>query len=364
MFGGIYHNKRVFLTGHTGFKGSWMSLWLRQLGAHVYGYALPPRSPLDLCHLLPKDTFAQESISDLRDQAALKYALIGAAPDLIIHMAAQPLVRESYADPLETFSVNAWGTALLLETVRTTGCSAPVIVVTSDKCYLNQNLGRPFFEDDPLGGHDVYSMSKAATELVVAAWHASFFSREDGRGRLATVRAGNVIGGGDYAADRILPDCVRAQLAGESVILRNPGATRPWQHVLECLSGYLCVGQHLLVEPSSKQLLNINFGPNPESECSVGEVVKSFFDAWPGKWEARPDPNALPEATLLTLSHEKATSLLGWRPIWGFEVATQAASDWYRARHAEGDNDMLALTQHQISDYYRHAQKAGLAWTS
>jgi len=362
MFGGTYNNKRVFLTGHTGFKGSWMSLWLRQLGAHVYGYALPPHSPLDLYHLLPKDTFAQESISDLRDQAALKSALIDAAPDLIIHMAAQPLVRESYADPLETFSVNAWGTALLLETVRATGCSAPVIVVTSDKCYLNQNLGRPFSEDDPLGGHDVYSMSKAATELVVAAWHASFFSREDGRGRLATVRAGNVIGGGDYAADRILPDCVRAQLAGASVILRNPGATRPWQHVLECLSGYLCVGQHLFAEPSSKELLNLNFGPNPESECSVGEVVKSFFEAWPGKWEARPDPSALPEATRLTLSHEKATILLGWRPVWDFEVATQAAADWYRTREAEKDAAMLAFTRQQIHNYAAQARREGLPW--
>jgi CDP-glucose 4,6-dehydratase len=364
MFGGTYHNKRVLLTGHTGFKGSWMSLWLRQLGAQVYGYALPPRSPLDLYHLLPKDTFAQESISDLRDQAALKSALIGAAPDLIIHMAAQPLVRESYADPLETFSVNAWGTALLLETIRTTGCSAPVIVVTSDKCYLNQNLGRPFSEDDPLGGHDVYSMSKAATELVVAAWHASFFSREPGRGRLASVRAGNVIGGGDYAADRILPDCTRAQVAGEPVILRNPAATRPWQHVLECLSGYLNVGQHLFADPGCRELLNLNFGPDPESERSVGEVVKAFFDTWPGQWEARPEPNALPEATRLTLSHQRASKWLGWHPVLDFEQATQATAGWYRVRHTQKDADMLAFTRQQIMEYASQARAAGLPWTN
>lgn len=364
MFGGLYQNKRVFLTGHTGFKGSWMSLWLHQLGARVFGYALPPRSSLDLYHILSKDTFEQETLADLRDQAALELAITQASPDLIIHMAAQPLVRESYVAPLETFSVNAWGTALLLETVRSIQSPAHVIVVTSDKCYLNHNHGRPFTEGDPLGGHDVYSMSKAATEMVTAAWHSSFFARESERGRLATVRAGNVIGGGDYAPDRILPDCVRAQIAGQSVVLRNPGATRPWQHVLECLSGYLSVGQHLFANPASRGLLNLNFGPDSESERSVSEVVAAFFDAWPGHWAERPDPMAPPEAHRLTLNHGRASQLLGWHPAWDFKTATRNATDWYRARHTEGDSDMLALTRHQISEYYRHAQKAGLSWTS
>jgi CDP-glucose 4,6-dehydratase len=364
MFGSIYHGKRVLVTGHTGFKGSWLILWLHSLGAKVSGYALAPLHSQDLKHFIPREVLEHEWIADLRDRETLTKAIETAKPDLIMHLAAQPLVRLSYAEPLETFSVNAWGTALLLETVRATNCAAPVIVVTSDKCYLNQNIGRPFSEDDPLGGNDVYSMSKAATELVVAAWHASFFSREQGRGRLASVRAGNVIGGGDYAADRILPDCVRAQVAAEPVILRNPNATRPWQHVLECLSGYLSVGQHLFSEPFSKELLNLNFGPAPESERSVGEVVKAFFEAWPGRWEARPDPNALPEATRLTLSHEKATRMLGWRPVWDFQSTTEATAAWYRTRHTEKEADMLAFSRHQIMKYATQARNAGLAWTN
>jgi CDP-glucose 4,6-dehydratase len=363
MFGGHYENKRVFLTGHTGFKGAWMSLWLRQLGAQVFGYALPPRTPLDLYHLLPQSTFEAESLADLRDQAALQFALQRAAPDVIIHMAAQPLVRESYANPLETFSVNAWGTALLLETVRSMESSAHVIVVTSDKCYLNQNLGRPFTETDPMGGHDVYSMSKAATELVTAAWHSSFFSREAGRGRLATVRAGNVIGGGDYAVDRILPDCVRAQLADEPVILRNPRATRPWQHVLECLSGYLCVGQELLAHPEERELLNLNFGPDPESERSVGDVVAAFFETWPGHWAARPDPDALPEAARLTLSHQKATQTLGWQPVWHFQKTIQTTAEWYRIRHCQPGADLQTFNGGQIAEYAAQARAIGLPWT-
>lgn len=363
MFGSLYQGKRVLVTGHTGFKGSWLTIWLESLGAKVSGYALAPLHAEDLKHFIPRDALEHEWIADLRDRETLTAAIETVKPDLIMHLAAQPLVRLSYAEPLETFSVNAWGTALLLETVRATGCGAPVIVVTSDKCYLNQNLGRPFSEDDPLGGHDVYSMSKAATELVVASWHASFFSREVGCGRLASVRAGNVIGGGDYAADRILPDCVRAQVAGEPVILRNPHATRPWQHVLECLAGYLSVGQHLFNNPGSKELLSLNFGPTPESERSVGEVVQAFFEAWPGQWEARPDPNAPPEATRLTLSHEKATRVLGWRPVWDFHAATKATAEWYRRRHTESGTDMLNFTRGQITDYTAHARSSGLTWT-
>lgn len=364
MFGAVYHGTRVLVTGHTGFKGSWLTLWLHAIGAKVSGYALAPLHAEELKHFIPKEVLEHEWIADLRDRERLGGAIQTAKPDLIIHLAAQPLVRLSYADPLETFSVNAWGTAVLLETIRQTGCGAPVIVVTSDKCYLNRNHGTPFVEEDPLGGHDVYSMSKAAAELIVASWHASFFSRENGRGRLATARAGNVIGGGDYAADRILPDCVRAQMVGEPVILRNPDATRPWQHVLECLSGYLNLGQHLLADPESRALLNLNFGPNPESERTVGEVVKCFYATWPGRWEARPNPYALPEASRLTLSHGKATRLLGWRPVWTFEKATQMTAEWYRRRHSQKDANMLAFTRQQITEYAEQATADGVPWTN
>jgi CDP-glucose 4,6-dehydratase len=363
MFGSVYKGKRVLVTGHTGFKGAWLVLWLNQLGAKISGYSLAPLHEQDLAHFIPPNLLEYEWIADLRDRETLSAAIQTAAPDLILHLAAQPLVRLSYAEPLETLSVNAWGTALLLETVRGTNCKAPVIVVTSDKCYLNQNLGRPFSEEDPLGGHDVYSMSKAATELVVASWHASFFAREEGRGRLATVRAGNVIGGGDYAADRILPDCVRAQIASEPVSLRNPHNTRPWQHVLECLSGYLCVGQHLLAEPNSKELINLNFGPRADSERSVADVVKAFFETWPGRWEIQEESNAVPEATRLTLNHERATRLLGWRPVWDFKGAIHATAAWYRARHTSIEADMLSFTQHQITEYVSAAQQEGLSWT-
>lgn len=363
MFGGIYQGKRVLITGHTGFKGGWLSLWLHGLGAKVSGFALAPLHAEDLKHFIPPEVLEHEWIADLRDREKLAVAIQTVRPDLVMHLAAQPLVRRSYSEPLETLSVNAWGTALLLETVRETGCPASVIIVTSDKCYLNRNLGRPFSEEDSLGGHDVYSMSKAAAELVTAAWHASFFARESGRGRLATVRSGNVIGGGDYAEDRLLPDCVRSQAAGQPVIIRNPAATRPWQHVLECVSGYLNVGQHLLANPDSKELISLNFGPDPESERSVGEVAKAFFDIWPGCWEAKPDPDAVPEAARLTLSHRKATELLGWHPVWNFAEATQATAEWYRLRHTDPKADMLAFTRRQIAEYADQALAAGLPWS-
>jgi CDP-glucose 4,6-dehydratase len=364
MFGGIFKDKRVFLTGHSGFKGSWMSLWLHALGARIFGYSLPPRPGVDLRADLPADVWEREWAADIRDEPLLAAAIAETAPDIIIHMAAQPLVRLSYAQPLETFSVNAWGTAVLLDVIRRGRCGAPVLVVSSDKCYRNTNAGKPFVEDDPLGGSDVYSMSKAATEMVAAAWHKSFFALDEGLGAMATARAGNVIGGGDYAADRIIPDSVRAHISGETLVMRNPSATRPWQHVLECVGGYLCLAQRLLMNPKDKTLLSLNFGPDPESERTVGEVIKAFHAVWPGSWEVRADPNALPEATRLTLSHERAVKVLGWRPVWEFATTVARTAEWYQKRHVGAEADLAGLTRAQIKDYAEEAKSRSLAWAA
>ncbi|HEY1051024.1 MAG TPA: CDP-glucose 4,6-dehydratase [Prosthecobacter sp.] len=364
MFGGIFHGKRVFLTGHTGFKGSWMSLWLHSLGARVFGYSLPARPGVDLRADLPGDMWEREWAADIRDEPLLAAAIAEAAPDIVIHMAAQPLVRLSYAQPLETFSVNAWGTAVLLDVIRRARCPAPVLVVSSDKCYRNNNEGRPFVEDDPLGGSDVYSMSKAATEMVAAAWHKSFFALDAALGAMATARAGNVIGGGDYAADRIIPDSVRAHVTGEALIIRNPSATRPWQHVLECVGGYLALAGRLLANPKDKALLSLNFGPDPESERTVGEVIAAFHAVWPGPWEVRADPNAVPAATRLTLSHERAVEVLGWRPVWDFAATISRTAEWYQKRHAGHGVDLAELTRAQIQEYAAEARSCGVAWAA
>lgn len=360
----MFNGRRVFLTGHTGFKGSWMSLWLHSLGARVYGYSLAPRLGLDLRVDLPADVWAREWAADIRDERQVAAAIAEAAPDVIIHMAAQPLVRLSYAQPLETFSVNAWGTAVLLDVIRRARCPAPVLVVSSDKCYRNTNAGKPFVEDDPLGGSDVYSMSKAATEMVAASWHKSFFALDQVLGAMATARAGNVIGGGDYAVDRIIPDSVRAHVSGDTLILRNPSATRPWQHVLECVGGYLCLAQRLLAIPKDKTLLSLNFGPDPESERTVGEVIAAFHAVWPGSWEVRQDPKAVPEATRLTLSHQRAVEVLGWRPVWEFATTIMKTAEWYQKRHSGAVTDLVGLCRAQIQDYAAEARSRGLAWAA
>ncbi|OYW75844.1 MAG: CDP-glucose 4,6-dehydratase [Verrucomicrobia bacterium 12-59-8] len=362
MFAGTFNDKRVFLTGHTGFKGSWMSLWLHMLGARVFGYSLPPRPGTDLRADLPANIWQREWAADIRDEGLLSSAIAEASPDIVIHMAAQPLVRLSYAQPLETFSVNAWGTAMLLDIVRRSRCAASVLVVSSDKCYHNTNSGTPFCENDPLGGSDVYSMSKAATEMVAAAWHKSFFALDDALGAMATARAGNVIGGGDYAADRIIPDSVRAHVAGETLVMRNPSATRPWQHVLECLSGYLSLAQRLLTHPKDKTLLSLNFGPDPESERTVGEVIEAFHAVWPGSWEVRADPNAVPEATRLTLNHQRSVEVLGWRPVWNFATTITRTAEWYQKRHAGSEVNLAELSRAQIMGYAEDASTHGLSW--
>lgn len=365
MFQSAYAGKRVLVTGHTGFKGGWISLWLQSLGAQAHGISLPAPTAPSLHEILAGRVFTAETFCDIRDFAALSAAVRKIRPELVFHMAAQPLVRRSYAEPLETFHTNALGTANLLEAVRRAALPCPVVVVTSDKCYENREWEFAYREVDGLGGHDVYSMSKAATELVAQAWQKSFVTPSSNLGPITTVRAGNVIGGGDYAQDRIVPDCVRALLNNQRILIRNPRAVRPWQHVLECLSGYLLVGSLLMLEgKSSRAATPFNFGPDASSRQPVRRLVEEVLKSWPGEWDDGSNPNSPHEATLLSLSIEKAAAVLAWRPAWGFERAIRETINWYSERHINQNQAMLEFSLSQISAYVSAAREQGIAWAS
>src|ERR1700678_2505369 len=340
----FWRGRRVFLTGHTGFKGAWMNLWLQRLGAKVTGYALAPHTEPSMFALV--GTHSPSHIADIRDEPTVRDALIGTDPQIVIHMAAQALVRESYRDPLATYATNVMGTAALLQACRSLRRLECVVVVTSDKVYENRGEGRAFEEGDRLGGHDPYSNSKACAELVAARFRDSFFA--DGP-PLAPARAGNVIGGGDWSEDRLIPDCVRALQAGQAVNLRYPDAVRPWQHVLEPLSGYLTLAQALVAAPKSTPRA-VNFGPDPASFCTVREVVDAFGTRFAGKpgWvrDSTPQPA---EAHALTLSSELAEHVLGWHPRLGIRESLSWTADWYLA-HSSGEN-MAAFSEAQLRRY-------------
>jgi len=364
MFGGFYAGRRVLVTGHTGFKGAWLCLWLRRLGAEVHGLSLPPPTQPNLHELLPSDTFASQTEGDVRQAEAVRSTVERVRPEVIFHLAAQALVRRSYAEPLETFQTNALGTAHLLEAVRTLRHRCVTVVVTSDKCYENREWVFAYRENDPLGGHDVYSMSKAAAELVAAAWYRSFFRVDPQMGPVVTVRAGNVIGGGDYAPDRIVPDCIRALVEGRPIPVRRPGAVRPWQHVLECLSGYLWLAARLADAPPDSPLIGpFNFGPDPAAQQPVRVLVETVLRHWPGgRWVDVSEPAAPHEATLLALAIEKAAALLGWRPVWSFGRAVEETVRWYRRRHLEGRSDLAAFSLEQIAAYETEARQLEVSW--
>jgi CDP-glucose 4,6-dehydratase len=353
------------VTGHTGFKGGWLSLWLNSLGAKVYGLSLPPPTDPNFHQTLPQGIFADQTECDIRDLKSLSAAVARVAPEIIFHLAAQPIVRRSYTDPLETFETNALGTAHLLEAIRKAGVKCTTIIITSDKCYENKEWEFAYRENDPLGGHDIYSMSKGVTELVAQAWSRSFFVPDNRLGPVATVRAGNVIGGGDYAADRIVPDCVRALVEKRSILVRNPVAIRPWQHVLECLSGYLWLAARLDGQAKTSPLASaFNFGPEPSARQPVRRLVEEILSLWPGEWKDGSDPHQVHEARLLSLSIEKAGTLLGWYPAWDFPEAIRRTIAWYQYRHVEGAGDLAAFSLGQIRDYAEAARQKRLAWTT
>ena len=340
----FWRRRRVFLTGHTGFKGAWLHLWLRVLGAKVTGYALAPATDPNLFAIVGDHEGSH--LADIRDADTLRDALRAADPQIVIHMAAQALVRESYRDPLTTYATNVLGTGNVLEACRSLDGLECVLVVTSDKVYENNGEGRPFVEGDRLGGHDPYSNSKACAELLTGSFRDSFFAEG---APIATVRAGNVIGGGDWSLDRLIPDCVRALQASMPVSLRFPDAVRPWQHVLEPLSGYLALAQ-ALVEKPARAPRAVNFGPEASSFCTVREVVEAFsarFSGRPGwQHEAADHPK---EAATLTLSSVLAHDALGWRPRLSVSDSLSWTADWYKA-HAAGEN-MKNYSETQIAQY-------------
>jgi CDP-glucose 4,6-dehydratase len=342
--GSFYKGRRVLVTGHTGFKGGWLCLLLKALGAKVTGFALAPEhGELGLFAAARVSEGMDSVLGDARDAAALSAAYRRAEPELVFHLAAQALVRRSYADPAGTWSANVDGTVNLLEACRARPPRA-VVVVTSDKCYANEDAGTPRKEEDALGGKDPYSASKAAQELVAASYRASWLPA------LATARAGNVIGGGDWAQDRLLPDCVRAWRAGKPVLLRRPEATRPWQHVLEPVSAYLLLGR-LLHEKPAEHAEAWNFGPGEEPR-TVGSLARRAAAAWGdgAAVEERPEPGAPYEAPALRLDPSKAARRLGWRAAWDAERAVDETLSWYRAQHA-GRFDGAAFCAGQIDAY-------------
>lgn len=346
----FWRGRRVLLTGHTGFKGAWLATWLAGMGAHVHGFSLEPPSQPNLFELAKvAGVLAADTRADLRDADAVARCLRQSGAEIVLHLAAQSLVRTSYAEPLPTFATNVMGTAHVLEAARHCPDVRAVLIVTTDKCYENREWVYPYRENDPLGGHDPYSASKAAAEIVTASWRSSF--APSSRQNIASARAGNVIGAGDWALDRLLPDCFRAFARGEPVTLRNPQAVRPWQHVLEPLAGYLVLAEHLCSESGGACARSWNFGPDTASFATVGEIALMAARCWgvnaTVKLEAKGgQPH---EAGLLALDSSLARIRLGWRPRWSLERTLEATAEGYRLHIVGGD--LGDLMRRQITEY-------------
>lgn len=343
----FWDGKRIFLTGHTGFKGSWLSLWLHELGAKVFGYALEPEHAGDAYLSAEIGSFVDSEIADVRNRDRLKSAVMRAAPDIVFHLAAQPLVRQSYAEPVETFDVNVMGTVNLLEACRAVTSIRATVIVTTDKVYENADDGEMFVETDALGGAEPYGYSKAAAEMATAAWRGAFLAAADNR--VATARAGNVIGGGDWNRDRLVPDAMRAFASGETLLIRSPNSIRPWQHVVEPLKGYLLLAQALCQDAAAAR--GWNFGPAEDQCLAVREVADLLAASWGdgAAWQPSGDANGPHEATKLLLDSGMAMEQLGWQPSLDIKAAVANTTDWYRVYHDNADADALqALMRRQI----------------
>jgi CDP-glucose 4,6-dehydratase len=365
-FGSAFAGRRVLVTGHTGFKGAWLCQWLLGLGAKVTGVSLPPNTSPSLFTQLGLAKRLRHITGDIQDPAILDKAVQGCKPDFVFHLAAQALVRESYLRPRETFSVNAMGTLNLLEALKDFKQPCAAVFITTDKCYENREWHHGYREEDTLGGHDPYSASKAVAEMIISSYRDSFFANHPVK--VASCRAGNVIGGGDWAKDRIIPDCIAALQKKKSILVRNRHATRPWQHVLEPLSGYLWLAASM-AKPMLRRVdvaaltSAFNFGPDRESNRNVEELVSEVLQHWPGRWEDKSNPNAPHEAGLLQLSTDKAYALLRWRPVWNFPETVAKTVDWYRkAERLRTAKEFQAQTEEQIGHYVEQAGVRHLPW--
>ena len=351
IFNNFYKRKRVLITGHTGFKGSWLSIWLHELGAEVIGVSLEPFSQKDNYALSGIENLITDLRGDIRDGQLMKYIFQKYQPEIVFHLAAQPLVRLSYDIPVETYEVNVMGTINILEAIRCTDSVKVGVMVTTDKCYENKEQIWGYRENEPMGGYDPYSSSKGAAEIAIASWRNSFFKPEEYKKHgksIASVRAGNVIGGGDWALDRIIPDCIRALESEKTISIRNPKAVRPWQHVLEPLSGYLLLAQKIWNEPS-KYCEGWNFGPKIESIATVWEVASNVINNYgKGKLEDYSDPNAVHEANLLMLDISKAKLELCWEPLMNLKQCIGLTVDWYKRYKNE---NVYTLCVEQIEKY-------------
>lgn len=361
MFGDFFKDKSILITGHTGFKGSWLALWLRELGAVVTGLALPPPTAPSHFKLIWLPGLINHVEGDIRDYDLVRETVDKTKPEVVFHLAAQAVVRDSYQEPKTTFDTNVGGTVNILEAMRHCPSVKAAVFITSDKCYENKECERGYEEDDPLGGHDPYSASKGAAEIVCAAYRRSYFGTSGGGPHLgfATARAGNVIGGGDWAKDRIIPDCIRALSAEQPIVVRHPQAVRSWQHILDLLGGYLLLAK-LLAQDGEKYAGAWNFGPLEEGQTPVIDLVEKVLASWgSGEVKIMPTPaNAPHEANLLKLSVDKARRELGWRPLLNNSAAISWTVAWYKAWYLR-EADLLGLSLRQIREFSKITEREG-----